>query len=129
MEGGMNLATALVSASVPFMLVHDVYTTLRAPSGALCCTGDREFGDCEAVEYSLLPDGGVLVKSKRYGATIHVGSGRITWLPVPGSAQPAHWCGRPRYREPRWGNSVQLSDDNPDDDFLTYCAFIDPGGS
>lgn len=127
----LPLATCIALAAFP-AAGHDIYAPLRSPSGLPCCGGDRKTGDCEPVTYRLLPDGDVLVDSKRYGSRIRVAKARITWSPVPGSRDAAHWCGVPR--SVYFGNRsrpppMQYPPDDTDPRFVTLCAFIDPGAS
>ncbi|MEJ1934119.1 hypothetical protein WDZ92_28310 [Nostoc sp. NIES-2111] len=103
---------------------HDVYTTLRSRTGILCCTGR----DCEAVNYRLQPNGDVLVFSARNNAVIRVPQNMIVWSPIPGSPHEAHWCGAKT--RPMLGDiypPVLLGEADPS--YVTYCAYIDPGGS
>lgn len=91
---------------------HEAYTGLRNAEGRLCC-GDK---DCEPVEnFVINADASVTFFSQRWRAYIRVQGSRITWLAIPGA--PAHWCGD---RNQVW---------NPETDFVTFCAFVDPGGS
>lgn len=106
---------------------HDVYTQLRNHVGQLCCGGDPDTGDCEPLEadqFKVLANGDVLVQSRRYNASLLVSSIKVTWLPVAGSAAPAHWCGVPRTKV----YLAPVNAENPDPGFWTYCAFIAPGG-
>lgn len=111
------------------VLVHDPYGGLRDPVGRICCSGDKKQGDCEAVTFRLTPEGDAVISSRRYGADVLVARDRIVWSPVPGSAEPAHWCGVPRARATRGGQRSPVDPDNPDPGYLTLCAFIDPGSS
>src|SRR3954451_6433601 len=102
------LSLLLMSASLQ---AHESYPTLRDPFGHLCC-GDR---DCEAVEqFEVHSDGSVTFYSRRYAEWIVVRSDQVTWIAVPGG--PAHWCGHSI--DDLFGNFI-----------VTFCAFVDPGGS
>jgi hypothetical protein len=111
---------------------HDIYKDLRSPQGALCCGGDPRTGDCEPVAYTLLPSGDVEMFSRRYNARIHVARRRITWAAIPGSHVEAHWCGQRRISyfgtRPEPPPMIYPPEEG-DPDFVTFCAFIDPGGS
>jgi hypothetical protein len=103
---------------------HDVYTTLRSRTGQLCCT-DR---DCEAVTYRLLPDGDVFVFSSKQNAIIRVPKNMIVWSPIPGSPYEAHWCGAKM--GPVMGDVYPpVGPGEADPSYVTYCAYIDPGGA
>lgn len=108
---------------------HDIYTTLRqglVPEGQLCCGGDPETGDCEAIsEYRVFEDGAAVFVSRRYGKTVLIGKDKITWQAVPGGTySEAHWCGKPRTIV----SGAPITPENPDPELWTYCAFIAPGG-
>jgi hypothetical protein len=120
-------ASTVIAAGVQSSAAHDVYTQLRSTSGQLCCGGDPVTGDCEAIglNYRIEPDGTAVFSSARYGATVRIGRDKITWLPVPGGEESeAHWCGVPRYKV----FLAPVNDENPDNAYWTYCAFIAPGG-
>jgi hypothetical protein len=93
-------------------VAHESYSGLRNSEGRLCC-GDK---DCEAVDdFVINSDASVTMFSRRWRAYIRVGASKVTWIAVPGA--PAHWCGD---RNQVW---------NPEFDFVTFCAFVDPNGS
>ena len=120
----MDSYVALLAVGLLTHSVHDVYTTLRSRTGALCCSGH----DCEAVTYRPLPSGDVIIFSRRHNASIRVPKHVIVWLRVPGSVDSAHWCGA--RRAPTFqGRIPPVTPTDPDQDFVTHCAFIDPGGS
>ncbi|WP_460452536.1 hypothetical protein [Alsobacter sp. SYSU BS001988] len=109
-------AAAITAAAL--ILAHDVYGDLR-------CTADPVTGDCEWVDFRLLTNGDVEIVSHRHLAWIHVARNALVWLPIPGCDHPAHWCGvrrKPVYAGPPTA-------DYPDPRFLTFCAFIDLGGT
>jgi hypothetical protein len=102
---------------------HDIYTALRDRTGYLCCSGD----DCEAVgsDFAFTPDGGAMLRSRRYGQWVRIARDKISFLVVKGGeGSEAHWCGRPRTVYERG-----LGSDQADDGFWTYCAFISPRDS
>lgn len=107
---------------------HDIYTHLReggVPTGQLCCGGDPNTGDCEAVRYQMNPDGSATFFSRRYGVSVLIGADKITWMAVPGGEHSeAHWCGKSR----QIVSGAPIDDRNPDPAYWTYCAFIAPGG-
>lgn len=120
-------ALSMVAASTAPAPAHDVYTQLRSTSGQLCCGGDPNTGDCEAIgtRYTIGPGGDAVFVSSRYHARVQIGRDKITWLPVPGGEDSeAHWCGVPRTKV----SLAPVTDENPDPAFWTYCAFIAPGG-
>lgn len=117
------LFAAALSSAAPGVGAHDIYGELRDSAGRLCCGGDPVTGDCEPVAYVLRPDGDAEMHSSRHGAWIRVASSRITWIALDGSTAEAHWCGRPRRRAIR---APTISADDPDPDFVTFCAFIAP---
>jgi hypothetical protein len=126
------LAAALACAGGQSASGHDIYMELRSKQGLPCCGGDPKTGDCEPVTYSILPNGDALIVSKRYRARIRVAQARITWSAVPGSRDEAHWCGVPRkhyYGTGRNAPALMWPPDETDPDFVTLCAFIDPGGT
>jgi hypothetical protein len=114
---------------------HDIYSNVREfndPNKMICCGGGEHVGDCEAVEYRVIPDeqgGGALFLTKRYGGKwVHIAKDKIAWDKVKGGeAFEAHWCGKPYAHmgefRPDKGDPLQ-----PDPDFFTYCAFLQPGG-
>lgn len=122
-------------------LAHDIYSNVyeyNAPKdqGRKLCCGGGEKGDCEGLGYEDMaetPDGIVII-SKRYKARVFIPRHRIQWdvprdgysgeAADPKSTHPIHWCGKPRSAAPGWG----VDRDNPDPDFITFCAFIAPGG-
>jgi hypothetical protein len=79
---------------------HDIYTNQREkglPTGFPCCGGDPETGDCEAVQYRMLPNGDAVVTSNRYKRQVLIAGPRIAWMTIPGGEwSEAHWCGKPR---------------------------------
>lgn len=122
-------------------LAHDIYTNVyegNAPKTdsqrRLCCGGDKDRGDCEGMTYDQMQEvpGGVRLVSKRYGAVVFVPNNRITWdVPRDGfsgeaadkhNTHPIHWCGKPR--PSGWAPDER----NPDPSWVTFCAFIAPGG-
>jgi hypothetical protein len=125
----LRLAVLALLAAGP-ALAHDIYGQFYsggAPGvGRWCCNGNTEgtTGDCAPAEYRMLPDGSALMQSKRYpGKTIHVAAGRILWMTIPGGeAFEAHLCALPR----RPGEAV--TPDDPDPEFVTLCAAINPRG-
>ena len=118
---------------------HDIYSQVYEKNGLpgqsrLCCGGDEKRGDCEGLDSDRIhetPDG-VYFLSRRYGAQVFVPKHRIHWdgPRTNGTMQladplnrPAHWCGRPRM-----DTDGAPNDDNPDPRFITFCAFMLPGG-
>lgn len=102
----------------------------------LCCGGDPQTGDCEALTADQIvdrPDGGVTIMSQRYNAQVFVPKNRIEWtIPLDTTTQqPAfphdpfmgHWCGA---RRGQLYDSITERQQDPN--FLTYCAFIKQGG-
>ncbi len=125
-------AALLTCAACPLASSHDIYMGLRSKQGLPCCGGDAKTGDCEPVTYSILPNGDALIVSKRYRARVRVAKARITWSAVPGSRDEAHWCGAPRkqyYGSSRNAPVLMWPPDETDPEFVTLCAFIDPGGT
>lgn len=126
---------------------HDGYegvfrhNRLEGPGVQLCCGGDPEKGDCEALTFEqveTVPEG-VIITSKRYGATILVPSQMVEWsIPLDlRTKQPAfptdpyagHWCGKPRQAMASgYGASAPADDTQPDEKFWTFCAFVKAGG-
>lgn len=104
---------------------HDVYKGVYGRKGNLCCGGDPQAGDCEALNWDQIhTDRGVtIIDSKRYGHPVLVPEDRIVWGGIPGEVPgtAGHWCGIPRV-------AGATSPDQPDPSFLTFCAFIAPGG-
>jgi hypothetical protein len=105
---------------------HDIYTGLREghrPTGPLCCGGDPITGDCEGFhegEYEVTPDGGLILFSDRYKATVRVPADRVVDLPVADpEGRPVHWCGKP----------VDRDSDPARRDWITFCAFRYTGGT
>src|SRR5690349_12129116 len=120
----MDSSVALLFAGLLMHPAHDVYTSLRSRTGIVCCSGQ----DCEPVTYRLLPSGDVHVFSNRFKAVILVPQSMIIWSPVPGSPDEAHWRGK--LLTPMLGDVYpQVTPGEPDPRYVTYCAFIDPGGS
>jgi len=109
---------------------HDIYNGVRDHRGILCCGGDPVTGDCEKLEAEQIVmsrDGSARMFSKRYGAWITVGRDLILPTAIPGDGGAAgHFCGMPRQKVGRM--TEPLSDDQPDPKFVTYCAFVAPGG-
>jgi hypothetical protein len=90
---------------------HDQYTDLKDPFGFSCC-GNQ---DCEAIEdFAVHKDGSVDFYSRRQSTWVYVPSEQISWIALPGA--PAHWCGH-------------SMDDYVGSYVLTFCAFVDPGGT
>jgi hypothetical protein len=118
-----------ISASAAFG--HDIYSKFYeggAPGlGRWCCSGDEEgkTGDCAPATYEIRPNGDAVMESRRYpGKKILVAKHRILWMSIPGGEKyEAHYCGIPRY-----ASSTPPNDDDPDLEFITYCAAIVPGG-
>lgn len=128
-------------------LAHDgymhVYEHNAKPGDGkqLCCGGDPETGDCEALTWEqveTLPDG-VRFTSKRYGGVVFVPSHRVEWtIPLnamngnpafPNDPFAAHWCGKPRAAMAGgYGSGAPTSDDQVDPVFWTFCAFVKAGG-
>lgn len=135
-------AAALTAALMTAAFAHDVYMNVyehNAPKDQprkLCCGGNPETGDCEGLTYDDMQEvqGGVFIVSKRYKAKVFIPSHRIHWdIPRDGYSGeaadknnnfPVHWCGKPRTSAPGWA----VDADNPDPSFVTFCAFIAPGG-
>lgn len=121
---------------------HDIYSNVyefNAPKDGprkLCCGGDPVNGDCEGLTYEDMQEveGGIRIVSKRYKAVIFVPRHRIQWdIPRDGysgeaadktNSFPLHWCGKPRTAAPGW----PVGPDNPDPNYVTFCAFLAPGG-
>lgn len=129
----MMIRTTLALALTLFSTVvssHDIYSNLHegmSPAGRLCCGGDPNTGDCEAVysNYRILPNGDAVILTKRYGGqSVLIAKNRIQWFAVPGGEESeVHWCGKPR------ANTTYPQDaENIDPVFHTYCIFIRPGG-
>lgn len=122
---------------------HDVYRGLqkdgsRDPNNSYspCCGGDPVTGDCESYEkggYQVLANGDVVFTTKRYGGKVTVPRDKVVWLPV--DDKEAHWCGKPRANMATgystggvtMGNQ-QITAEQPDPVYWTYCAFVAPGG-
>ena len=122
---------------------HDIWTKAREynkPAGFPCCGGDPLTGDCEGLTADQVwdqPNGDVRIYSGRYKAYITIPASRVMPdLPryVDGenkgqSLDPlvqyeAHWCGKPR------GTAYQdVTPDNSDPAYWTYCFFRNSGGS
>jgi hypothetical protein len=100
---------------------HDIYTSLRSPAGQLCC-GEK---DCERIYGNYRQSNGMYYfYSGWYKVEIAVPEHRVIFAAVPGGEDSeAHWCGIPREH-----TQTKLYEDNPDPKFITYCAFIMPGG-
>jgi hypothetical protein len=117
-------AFAVLSGFLSVMPVHDIYTDLKSPNGSPCCAQN----DCEWVDYRVHPNGDVDIESRRFGAVVRVHRDMILWSHIEGSTHTAHWCGG--RRSELLGTLVpQIVADNPDPAFVTFCAFIDPGGT
>ena len=112
----------LVAASL-IQPAHDVYSTLRSPHNIPCCSSQ----DCEPVDYYVHPSGEIFMVSRKYGAVIRVPLEYVIWSHVEGSPEQAHWCGTRRTYV--LGTLVPFLAPGEDPRFVTYCAFIDPGGS
>jgi hypothetical protein len=124
--------TALSNMILP-AYPHDIYSSLRSNeaehTGMLCCGGDEKTGDCEAIhQYEVKPNGDAVFITKRYTKDGHpqavlIAKDKIQWLMIAGGSHAeAHWCGRPS------GGIPSTASDQIDPDFVTYCAFIAPGG-
>jgi hypothetical protein len=101
----LGLGTLLLSSTLA--TAHDPYAGLRNSAGQLCCGGS----DCEVVDqFTIHSDGSVTFVSRRHAAVIRVQPKDVAWLSLPGGA--AHWCGAVSYET-----------------YVTFCAFVDPGGS
>lgn len=105
---------------------NDFYSSGTPGVGRWCCNGNLEgtTGDCAPAEYRLLRDGSAMMRSKRYpDKEIHVAATRILWLTLPGAeAFEAHLCAVPR----QVGTLPNAED--PDPEFTTLCAAINPRG-
>ncbi|WP_146140228.1 hypothetical protein [Alsobacter soli] len=124
LRGRLASLVALASLAAAPAQSHDIYNGLKDPAGRLCCGGDPVTGDCEPVEYRMLPNGDALMDSRRYGRSVLVAHDKIIWMAVPGAEEvEAHWCGRP-YASSGYhtGEPLQI-----DQNFYTLCAFIRPG--
>lgn len=120
--------TLLSSTAYP----HDIYSGLTQNPYPMvsCCSGN----DCEGVEWSGVTihiDGSATLYSKRNGNSVLVAAGRIKWDALPmdleGRVYPAHWCGVKRSKIE--AGETAPTDDQPDPNYWTYCAFIAPGGA
>jgi len=107
---------------------HDIYNNVRShKTGQLCCGGDPDTGDCEALELhqiNIRPDK-VIIYSERYHRYVDISLDKIEWQVVPGSDAPGHWCGSPRGKV----SIAPINAENPDKDTWTYCAFLSFGGT
>jgi len=107
-------------------LAHDVYKGIYGVKGNLCCGGDPQTGDCEALAFDQIHENGgvIVVDSKRYGHPVLVPQDRIVWGGIPGEVPgtAGHWCGIPR------AQPATTTPEQPDPNYLTFCAFIAPGG-
>ena len=109
MRVGLGVLSLLLMMSQP--RAHDVYSGLHDALGHLCCGGQ----DCEAVDqFRINAESSVDFYSRRQQAWINVPLSEITWIALPGA--PAHWCGH-------------ATDDYVGSFVVTFCAFLDPGGS
>jgi hypothetical protein len=130
----LGLAAALFRLSMGEAYGHEYYNKLRESydqtTGRLCCGGDPQTGDCEAVAYQILPNGDAIFFTSRYGQRkVLIAKERIFWMAVPGGeANEAHWCGKPRSAFPSAGAALPVDAEQPDPEVWTYCAFIAPGG-
>lgn len=128
----IGIAAACFRLSLGLALGHDIYSGLHENeyehTGMLCCGGDEKTGDCEAIhQYEVLPDGSAVFFTKRYsqdGAArpVRIAKEKIQWMMIAGGSHAeAHWCGRPS------SSAIQITG-QIDPNFMTYCAFIAPGG-
>lgn len=107
-------------------LYRDFYSSGVPGLGRWCCNGNAEgtTGDCAPAEYRMLRDGSYMMRSKRYpDKEIHVAKDKILWLSLPGGeAFEAHLCAVPRQA------GTLPTDEDPDPEFTTLCAAINPRG-
>lgn len=108
---------------------YDGFYSGGAPGlGRWCCSGDLDgqTGDCSPATYKMNRDGSAFFSPKQFpGKTILVPRDRILWMSPPDPEArkfEAHWCGKPR------PEGVLPTDDDPDPEFLTICASIQPRG-
>lgn len=129
----IGLAAAFMRLGVMPVQAHDIFTNLYsggAPGvGQWCCSGDAVNGDCETIgdAYRITPNGDAIIHSSRYDRDVRVARDKITWLPVPGTDSPASWCGKPRTTFTNT-ERMETTTEQPDQDTITYCLFIAPGG-
>ena len=135
-----RLALAFSLLATP-AAAHDIYLglhdgfddtgmqTFQRDIGKLCCGGDPETGDCEAMDgYEVTPVGKLFaVYSNRYKRWVLIAPEKVAWTGVAGSDRMVHWCGIPRSKMAYPANNP-VSADNPDEDVHTFCIFIVPGG-
>jgi hypothetical protein len=141
----LGLAAAFMRLGVVPAHPHDQYTGLQRNGTygeqSPCCGNT----DCEALEIDDAipqPDGSALIFSHRHNVQILVAANRITPVALPkspdGKFHPVHWCGTkrtPNYipygyaeRPDGIGDVAKPDAEQPDPAFITYCAFLAPGG-
>lgn len=128
--GWLAFFVAVLSA-VAIAHAHDIYGGVRDSKGTLCCGGDPMTGDCEGLtdeQIKVLPDQSAVMISKRYGKAIRVAPGMIEWNTIAADkgVHQGHFCGVPRVKLGRQHEAPTA--EQPDPEFITYCAFISPGG-
>lgn len=123
------IALGVAVSATGGVAAHEMYSKFYeggAPGlGRWCCSGDEEgkTGDCAPATYEIRRNGDAVMESRRYpGKKIIVAKHRILWMSIPGGEKyEAHYCGIPRY-----AGSPPPNDDDPDPEFITYCAAIVP---
>jgi hypothetical protein len=106
-----------------------------------CCGDDPLTGDCEALTWDqieAMPNGDVLITSKRYGTVVKVSAPKIFWGIMmdlrrsppepasPGDPYAGHWCGKPRAKMAY--NGDVFNETQVDMAFWTFCIFLKSGG-
>lgn len=143
----LGLAAALFRLSIGEAYGHDHYGGVYEfndkdyGSRILCCGDNPITGDCEGLTWEqieALPNGGVRITSKRYGATVEISAPKIFWgimmdmrrtPPEPaydGDTYAGHWCGKPRAKM-AYG-AGEMNEKQVDASYWTLCAFIKSGG-
>jgi hypothetical protein len=129
MRARLALLIALLCVPAAAHSPYDGFFSGGAPGvGRWCCNGNLEgtAGDCSPAEYKMNADGSAFFWPKQHpGKAILVPAHRIIWGGPPDKEAmkfEAHWCGLPRA-------PTQLPDaDDPDPEFITFCASLWPGG-
>jgi hypothetical protein len=106
---------------------HDIYHGVTNSSGRLCCGGDPQTGDCEALEAEQIVYGRASLRifSKRYKAWVMVDPLSVEHRSIDGDKGAAgHFCGVKRTP----GLHDTVNDEQPDPTYFMYCIFISPGG-
>ena len=112
---------------------HDVYKDFWSGGspglGRWCCSGDLDgkTGDCSPASYKLLRNGDAIFYPKKYpGAAVLVPAHRILWMNLPdpeAGKYEAHLCAKPRSEL-----SAAPTEDDPDPNYIVFCAAITPPG-